>query len=146
VAASVLFPDDGADITQLRAVLDARLAAAVAAAGANDNDGADGADGDPDRRRWLVHPPGTAGSGERRRPGGTRIRMLRRGRIILSDVQSTIECSIRNLSEGGAGLRLLGPAVIPEFFRLRIFDTGEVRNVRKCWQVKHDLGVEFLPD
>jgi len=138
VTAHALHPDDGATLEELLAGLEARLEAETrsfyeSAAGAAD---------------WVLLP-GTGAEGgreeatERRRE--RRMRTLKQGRIYLDGLQSTIDCTVRNLSSGGAGLRLPGPTAIPEFFRLRISESGAIRQVRKCWHLNNDLGVEFLP-
>lgn len=139
IAANAFHPDDAASLADLVAVLEGRLEAAVAAF----RDSAEG------RSEW-VRVAETAASTvtdehtERRRE--KRFRTLKQGRIQLDGLQSTIDCTVRNLSSGGAGLRLMGPTAIPEFFRLKISDSGVVRKVRKCWHKNNDLGVEFLPD
>jgi two-component system cell cycle response regulator len=138
VTASVLHPDDGTTLADLLATLEARLEAETrsfheSATGAVD---------------WVLMP-NAAASGprsettERRRE--PRMRTLKQGRIYLDGLQSTIDCTVRNLSTNGAGLRLPGPTAIPEFFRLRISDSGALRRCRKCWHLNNDLGVEFLP-
>lgn len=139
VAASVVGPDDGDGPEILAAALDHRLAEAIRAFGESVTATTD----------W-VRLPDAAGSSpavlgqERRRT--QRMRTLKQGRIYLNNLQSTIDCTVRNLSSGGAGLRLMGPTAIPEFFRLKISDSGTIRKVRKCWHLNNDLGVEFVSD
>lgn len=137
VSAAAFHPDDGTDPPALLAVIEARLEEQMRAfreTGA--------AAGDWVRLADAAAP--AAEPTERRRE--PRLRTLKQGRIYLNGLQSTIDCTVRNLSAGGAGLRLMGPTAIPEFFRLRISDNGVVRKVRKCWHLNNDLGVEFLPD
>lgn len=136
VAAGALHPDDGASLAELVATVEARLEGAMQAV----REGAAGA------TDWVMLPADTADGGteptERRRE--PRMRTLKQGRIQLDGLTSTIECTVRNLSAGGAGLRLQMPTAIPEFFGLRI-SGGDLRRVRKCWHHNTDLGVEFLP-
>ncbi len=139
VAASAVAPDDAETADGLVGVLDGRMAEALRAFGESDGDA----------KTWVRLPeastasPAASGQERRRAP---RMRTLKQGRIYLNGLQATIDCTVRNLSAGGAGLRLMGPTAIPEFFRLKISDTGTVRNVRKCWHLNNDLGVEFIPD
>jgi len=138
VTASALHPDDGAALPDVLAALEARLDAETRTWDESITGAAD----------WVLMPDAAApGSGERtsERRREPRMRTLKQGRIYLDGLNSTIDCTVRNLSAGGAGLRLPAPTAIPEFFRLRISDSGALRRVRKCWHQNNDLGVEFLP-
>lgn len=139
VSAAAFHPDDGDRPATLRAGLEARLEAQARTV-------EESAAGSADWVRMAESAAeATAGAPtERRRE--PRLRTLKQGRIYLNGLQSTIDCTVRNLSAGGAGLRLMGPTAIPEFFRLRISENGMIRKVRKCWHLNNDLGVEFLPD
>lgn len=139
VSASAFHPDDAASLAGLVAVLEARLEETARAF-------RDSAAGTAEWVRVAEAPAATVDGEHTERRREQRFRTLKQGRIILDGLQSTIDCTVRNLSAGGAGLRLMGPTVVPEFFRLRISDGGVVRKVRKCWQKNNDLGVEFLPD
>lgn len=139
VAASALGPDEADTPEELCALLDERLAEATRVFGENATASTD----------WIRQPeemsasPETGAPERRHQP---RMRTLKQGRIYLNNLQSTIDCTVRNLSSAGAGLRLMGPTAIPEFFRLKISDSGAIRRVRKCWHLNNDLGVEFLSD
>lgn len=85
---------------------------------------------------------GAARIGERRR--SVRVRCLKQGAIIFNDMSSTIDCTIRNVSDHGARLRVSGVFAIPEYFRLRVGEAGVVRQVRMRWHVNDELGVEFV--
>lgn len=136
VGAEALHPDDGETPEAVIAMLETRLGEELAAHAAT------AADTD-----WVRLPaPVQPGNDARERRRAPRQRTLKQGRICLNEMFSTIDCTIRNLSNGGAALRLMGPAAIPEHFRLQIVETGVVRKVRKAWHVSLDLGVEFLPD
>lgn len=139
VSAAAFHPDDGDRPATLLAGLEARLEAQARTV-------EESAAGSADWVRMAESAAeATAGAPtERRRE--PRLRTLKQGRIYLNGLQSTIDCTVRNLSAGGAGLRLMGPTAIPEFFRLRISENGMIRKVRKCWHLNNDLGVEFLPD
>ncbi len=85
---------------------------------------------------------GSARDQERRR--APRHRVLMRGLIVTSDLLSTTECTIRNLSSTGARLRLDGLSSPPDQFELLFTRTGERRRAQVRWQNGADLGVEFL--
>jgi hypothetical protein len=84
---------------------------------------------------------GSAREEERRR--APRHRVLMRGMIVTSDLLSSMECTIRNLSSTGAGLRLDGLSPAPEQFELLFLRTGQRRRARVRWQNGADVGVEF---
>lgn len=78
---------------------------------------------------------------ERRR--SVRIKTLKEGLIVFKDMSSTINCTVRNISDHGAKLRFDGVFVIPEHFQLRIGAGGPLRQVRRIWHLKNEVGVEF---
>lgn len=79
---------------------------------------------------------------ERRRH--PRQRVLKRGRIVLNNGNSTVDCTIRDISEGGARLRLGGDFAAPENFDLLFLESSLRRKVVRRWQIGTDIGVEFL--
>ena len=135
---NAVYPDDGDTVERVLACLESKLEQAKQAFTATAAVSADwvtlaaaSGDDEPDQH-------------ERRRE--TRRRTLKQGRIVLAGLHSTIDCTIRNMSPHGAGLRLMGPMAIPELFRLQITDSGVIQKVRKRWHHNNDIGVEFLPD
>jgi diguanylate cyclase (GGDEF)-like protein len=72
-----------------------------------------------------------------------RQRALMRGQIVTNGLSSTMECTIRNLSSTGAGLRLEGLSSPPDQFELLVIRTGERRRAKVRWQNGSDIGVEF---
>lgn len=138
VVAGALHPDDGASLADLVAGLEHRLEAETRTYYEHATGAAD----------WVLLPgsePDREAETPTERRKERRMRTLKQGRIHLDGLHSTIDCTVRNLSSGGAGLRLPAPTAIPEFFRLRISENGALRHVRKCWHLNTDLGVEFLP-
>jgi DNA-binding response OmpR family regulator len=79
---------------------------------------------------------------ERRR--SVRRRLFKRGTVGLNNGSSRLPCTIRNLSDGGACIRLESAMVTPELFTLSLGVGEAPRRVRKRWQTNQDLGVEFL--
>ena len=55
---------------------------------------------------------------------------------------SVIDCTMRNISDHGACLKVASPLGIPEFFDL-IFDDGTIRPCCVKWRTATQIGVEF---
>jgi hypothetical protein len=87
-------------------------------------DHADGAQAKTDRRRFP------------------RTRTLKCGRVILTD-RTTVDCTIRNLSRGGARLVLGAPTRIPGFFLLVVDGSKDMIPARLVWQKGLAAGVMF---
>jgi hypothetical protein len=83
----------------------------------------------------------TGGGAEQRRH--PRRRMLKGGRIIFDDDKCVFTCTVRDLSEGGARLKVEAWRDCPDLVRLEITDgpTHECRVVRRT---EKELGVMFL--
>jgi hypothetical protein len=71
-----------------------------------------------------------------------RHRTLKGGKICLQNLWS-IDCVVRDLSEGGAGLVVEGQAGIPEHFTLAISNSSINRPCRVAWRSANRLGVSF---
>jgi len=75
-----------------------------------------------------------------------RQRTFRAGMVVINNNTSTISCTIRNLSEHGARLRVEGVFQPPADFTLRTpADKWEAR-ARVVWRKDGELGVRFLAD
>ncbi|MEO8667441.1 MAG: dihydrodipicolinate synthase family protein [Bauldia sp.] len=72
-----------------------------------------------------------------------RNRTLRAGRIIFNSGYSSLNCSVRNISEGGALLQVPGMVGIPREFELSI-DGDTARPCRVAWRKEDRMGVEFI--
>ncbi len=78
---------------------------------------------------------------ERRRQ--PRTRTLKAARILLNHHQSSIDCTIRNLSLSGARLEVASSLGIPERFDLIFNADQSIRPCRMVWHKEKQLGVEF---
>lgn len=87
-----------------------------------------------------VPSPGSQEGAERRQ--SRRHRVFKGAKIVVGP--STFDCTIRDMSDGGARLRVPESFAAPAQFDLRISDSGEQRRVAVRWQVGIDLGVQFL--
>lgn len=78
---------------------------------------------------------------ERRR--SVRNRTLIGGKVIFNQRQSTLDCTIRNLSEDGALLVFPNSVALPELFELYFPLKRESRMVRSRWRDSERIGVSF---
>ena len=65
------------------------------------------------------------------------------GKIVWNFGQSTVDCTVRNLSALDALLAVKSHAAIPEQFDLVLETTGEHHACRVVWRGENRLGVEF---
>jgi len=70
-----------------------------------------------------------------------RQRMLKAGRIIYNNSSSVFDCTVRNLSKGGACLMVSSPLGLPEEFDLMM--EGARRRCTVSWRRADRIGVKF---
>ncbi|MBU1336837.1 MAG: PilZ domain-containing protein [Alphaproteobacteria bacterium] len=73
-----------------------------------------------------------------------RHRTLKGGRIVINDGFSTFQCTVRNLSEAGARLKVASIVGIPDSFQLAM-DDGRKFACSVVWRTEAELGVAFSP-
>ena len=73
-----------------------------------------------------------------------RLRTLKGARIAINDRRSTFQCMVRNLSEGGALLRVASVVGIPDNFDL-VMDDGREFACTAVWRSVTEIGVAFTP-
>ena len=56
-----------------------------------------------------------------------------------------ISCCVRELSSGGAKLRI-GDVILPNEFQLVLKDTGEVRRAQVRWRRRTEIGIAFVKE
>ena len=74
-----------------------------------------------------------------------RHRTLKGGKIAINDGFSVIDCTVRNLSETGALLRVVSVVGMPDQFVLIISD-NQKHNCTVVRRTATDIGVTFLPE
>lgn len=72
-----------------------------------------------------------------------RMRALKGAKIIFENRMSTMDCTVRNISETGVKIALPAPTALPENFFLRMEDGREFRCVVR-WRKLAEFGLEFL--
>ena len=73
-----------------------------------------------------------------------RLRTLKAGRIILNKGSSTLDCTLRNLSETGAAIEVASTIGIPEEFDLQILADKSVHRCHVVWRTMDRLGLHFV--
>jgi hypothetical protein len=58
----------------------------------------------------------------------------------------SLDCAVRDVSPGGARLRVADPKVVPAEFQLVFQQTGEFRRAKVRWRRAQHIGVSFLED
>jgi len=72
-----------------------------------------------------------------------RRRALKTGRLVFNNGQSTIDCTIRNISEDGALLRIASPLGLPEHFDLLTVSDGVRKPCRLVRREGDQIAVAF---
>jgi len=71
-----------------------------------------------------------------------RQRTLKGGRIVINDGFSTFQCTVRNLSDTGARLKVASILGIPDQFQL-VMDDGRKFSCSVVWRTAEEFGVTF---
>jgi hypothetical protein len=66
---------------------------------------------------------------------------LKAGSIVFKGLGSVLDCTVRNISDGGACLIVANSVTIPVDFRLR--HEGELRACAITWRLLNRIGVKF---
>jgi hypothetical protein len=72
-----------------------------------------------------------------------RHRVLKAGKIVFNHRFSVVNCTVRNVSDGGACLTVATTLGIPDDFDLVIEPEKETRPCRVAWKSENRLGVTF---
>jgi len=76
--------------------------------------------------------------------GARRNRVLMEGKVTYALGARSIDCTIRDLSETGARVRLSGPEPVPETVVLIQMRSGVAYEAAVAWAKDRDLGLTFL--
>ena len=72
-----------------------------------------------------------------------RIRVLKGARLQFKDKLVSMDCTMRDISVGGARLRLNGPTGLPDRFDILVNGTGDKFPARLMWRRGNEIGVAF---
>jgi hypothetical protein len=73
-----------------------------------------------------------------------RMRTFMAARVCFGNGKNLLDCTIRNISDGGAKLQISGGVTLPGEFELIIPQRGVHRKVRLCWRNEDYCGVAYL--
>lgn len=79
---------------------------------------------------------------ERRR--SVRSRSFIGGQLIFNQRRSTLDCTVRNLSDMGALILLSDAVTVPDVVELYLPQKRESRMARICWRDRERAGIEFV--
>ena len=75
-----------------------------------------------------------------------RVRSFLKARIVFNNHNTTIECTIKNISTSGAKIEIGNAMSIPETFDLEIPQKGRSHRARLSWRNATAIGVEFIDE
>jgi len=73
-----------------------------------------------------------------------RVRSFLRARILFNNNSSSIECTIKNISPGGAKIELSSELALPDEFDVEVPQKGRTYRARLMWRDINSLGVRFV--
>ena len=73
-----------------------------------------------------------------------RMRAFLRAQIVFNNRMSTIDCTIKNISQTGAKVALSDTLTLPTEFEIDIPQKGRSHRARLVWRDKEAIGIEFL--
>lgn len=75
-----------------------------------------------------------------------RTRVLKRGKAAYLNKLSVIDCTVRDLSHGGARIACYHAGFLPKEFLLVFMLDRTMRDVRVIWRRLNEVGVQFLAE
>lgn len=89
----------------------------------------------------AVQPAQQDAKNQRKTP---RRRVLKEGKVIFGQTQAVIDCTIDNVSEGGAHIRLTSSHGLPEEFYLVEACRGVIHRAEVAWRTTTGMGLRIL--
>ena len=74
---------------------------------------------------------------------GQRRRMLKQAQIVTNTGHSTLDCLVRDMSLGGARLKVENGLAVPASFELRLVTEDTCVQVQVVWRKSNEVGVRF---
>ena len=73
-----------------------------------------------------------------------RVRSFLRARILFNNGSSSIDCTVKNISAGGAKLEISSVLSLPSEFDLEVPQKGRTYRARLTWRDANFIGVQFI--
>jgi diguanylate cyclase (GGDEF)-like protein len=99
--------------------------------------------GDADAAYATLPFQGIAFNRDKNRRAERRNRVFKKAKIVMNVHGSLMDCTVRDLSEHGARLRIDGTFPVPESFGLQLAGSGDAKRALRQWQIGNDIGVKF---
>lgn len=80
----------------------------------------------------------------RERRNEPRLKVLKEAKALLDDFVA-VDCTLRDISTGGARIEFDGPICLPAKFSLRIVTADVTISVTTAWQRRLEAGIRFAP-
>ena len=95
------------------------------------------------RRQRLPQPgkPPKEPKNQRRSP---RRRVLKEGKLIFGQAHSVVDCTIDNMSDGGAHIRITSSHGVPQDFYLVEANRGIIHKAEVAWRTTTGIGLKLL--
>jgi len=97
--------------------------------------------GAPSTRLSAAAKVAAKGKNQRRSP---RWRVFREGKVIFGQGHSIIDCTIDNMSEGGAHIRIASSHGVPQDFYLADASRGVIHKAEVAWRTTTGMGLRLL--
>ena len=72
-----------------------------------------------------------------------RSRVLKSAKVVFNDINSSIDCAVRDVSENGTRLNMPSTDGVPDHFILRLEANGSETPCRVIWRHATELGIAF---
>jgi hypothetical protein len=73
-----------------------------------------------------------------------RHRVLKEGKVVFGLAQSVVDCTIDNMSDGGAHIRVTSSHGVPEDFYLVEANRGVIHKAEVAWRTTTGMGLKLL--
>ena len=78
------------------------------------------------------------------RRGAPRQRTMLAAQVELNNGGSALDCMVRNLSDGGARIKIEAAHTLPDNFQLHVLKTNTRRKAEVKWRTATEVGVHFI--
>lgn len=87
--------------------------------------------------------PDAAASGKNQRKS-PRHRVLKEGKVVFGQAHSVVDCTIDNMSDGGAHIRVTSSHGVPEDFYLVEASRGIIHRAEIAWRTTTGIGLKLV--